>query len=445
MLHRRLGAAAVAALLGVGSEAAASGYAIREQSAVGQGTSFAGATARADDPSFLFFNRRRWAYLPGYQAAIVGSYIRPESRVDDGVATRNALLGGSRIFGSDGGDAGVNAFVPATYATAQLSPEWAVGLAVTAPFGLVTKYDNDFIGRYHALTSTLRTINLAPTVSYRPLPWLSFGASCRSSTPTRASPKRWISVRRARWAGSPLRRHAGAGSTGERRCGATTSPWAGRWSGVGAAGRHARRRLLPLRAVPQAGRATAYFQGAPGPLANSVNFRNTDVRAKLTTPETASFGVAQRVGERWTLLGDVSWTNWSRFRELRVDFDTGRAPSVSEQRWRDTWAVAVGAEYLVADGLRVRAGVAYDNSPARDVTRTPRIPDSDRYWLSVGASYQVLRNVELTAAYTHIFADDAKVRLRDRGPGTENFLRGQPRRQLLGERGHRRGAGAVMF
>jgi long-chain fatty acid transport protein len=423
-LHRRLGAAALAALLGVGSEAAASGYAIREQSAVGQGTSFAGATARADDPSFLFFNPAALAYLPGYQAAIVGSYIRPESRVDDGVATRNALLGGSRIFGSDGGDAGVNAFVPATYATAQLSPEWAVGLAVTAPFGLVTKYDNDFIGRYHALTSTLRTINLAPTVSYRPLPWLSFGASLQIQhayarisqavdfgsagalgglAPFGVTPGRFDG--RATVRGDDI----AVGWT----VGAVWEPQDG--TRVGVSFRSALFHKLE---------GDGYFQGAPGPLANSVNFRNTDVRAKLTTPETASFGVAQRVGERWTLLGDVSWTNWSRFRELRVDFDTGRAPSVSEQRWRDTWAVAVGAEYLVADGLRVRAGVAYDNSPARDVTRTPRIPDSDRYWLSVGASYQVLRNVELTAAYTHIFADDAKVRLRDRGPGTENFLRG---------------------
>ena len=168
----------------------------------------------------------------------------------------------------------------------------------------------------------------------------------------------------------------------------------------------------------------AYFQGAPGPLANSPNFRNTDGRAKLTTPESLSLGFAQRVGQRWTLLGDLSWTNWSRFKELRVEFDSGRPDSVSEQRWRDTWALSLGAEYLVADGLRVRAGGAYDQSPARDRYRTPRIPDSDRWWLSVGASYQVLRNVELTAAYTHIFADDAKVRLRDTGPGSAEFLRG---------------------
>ncbi len=74
MLHRRLGAAAVAAaLLGAGGEAAASGYLLREQSAVGQGSSFAGATARADDPSFLFFNPAALGWHSGYQAAVVGS------------------------------------------------------------------------------------------------------------------------------------------------------------------------------------------------------------------------------------------------------------------------------------------------------------------------------------------------------------------------------------
>jgi long-chain fatty acid transport protein len=107
-----------------------------------------------------------------------------------------------------------------------------------------------------------------------------------------------------------------------------------------------------------------------------------------------------------------------------VDFDSGRAPSVVEQRWRDTWFVSLGTEYRATEALRLRAGVAWDKTPVRDETRTPRIPDSDRYWLSFGASYQVLRNVELSAAYTHIFADDSNVSLRDRGPNTNDFLRG---------------------
>jgi long-chain fatty acid transport protein len=130
----------------------------------------------------------------------------------------------------------------------------------------------------------------------------------------------------------------------------------------------------------------AYFQGAPGPLANSVNFRNTDGKAKLTTPESLSFGVAQRVGERGRCSATCPGLTGPASASCGWTSRAGGAPSVSSQNWRDTWALALGAEYLVADGLRVRAGAAYDQSPARDAFRTPRIPDSDRYWLSVGAA-----------------------------------------------------------
>ena len=426
MFERRLGAAFVAAALaaGAGGEAAASGYLLREQSAVGQGSSFAGATARADDPSFLFFNPAALGYLPGYQAAIVGSYIRPESEVESGSASRSAFLGGTPITGSLGGDAGLNAFVPAVYSTAQLSPEWAIGLAATAPFGLVTKYDTDFIGRYHALTSTLRTFNVAPTISYRPVPWFSIGASLQIQ---HAYARLSTGIDGGAFIPAPVRPPPGLiDGRGTVRgddvavgwtLGAVWEPADG--TRVGPSFRSALFHKLE---------GDGYFEGVPAQVANApalgATFRNSDVRAKLTTPEILSFGVAQRAGQRWTLLGDLSWTNWSRFRELRVNYASGRAPLVSEQNWRDTWAIALGAEYQATDALRLRAGVAYDQSPARDRYRNPRIPDSDRYWLSVGASYQVLRNVELTAAYTHIFANDAKVRLRDPGPGSAEFLRG---------------------
>lgn len=415
----------MAAMLAASGDAAASGYAVREQSAVGQGSSFAGATARADDPSFMFFNPATLGWLSGTQAAVVGSYIRPESEVESGTATRAAILGGSPITGGLGGDAGLNAFVPAVYTSAQLSPEWAIGLSVTSPFGLVTKYDTDFIGRYHALTSTLRTVNVAPTVSYRPVPWLSIGASLQIqhayARVSNAVDFGAVGALAGFALGGGLRPGAADGRATVRgddiavgwTLGAVWEPADG--TRVGVSFRSALFHKLE---------GDAYFQGAPGSFANRGAFQNTDARAKLTTPENLSFGVAQRLGERWTLLGDLSWTNWSRFRELRVDFESGRAPNVSEQNWRDTWSLALGAEYHATDALRLRAGGAYDQSPARDAYRTPRIPDSDRYWLSVGASYWALRNVELTAAYTHVFADDAKVRLRDRGPGTNDFLRG---------------------
>ena len=424
MPHRRLVAAAIAAMLGMGGEAAASGYALREQSAVGQGSSFAGATARADDPSFMFFNPATLGYLSGNQAAVVGSYIRPEARSENGVATRAGILGGSAIVGSQGGDAAYDAFVPAVYSSARINEEWAIGLAVTSPWGLVTKYDNDFIGRYHALTSSLRTINVAPMVAYRPLPWLTVGAALQvqHASARLSNAVDFGSVGALAGLGPlglrPGSRDGRATVKGDDisvgwQLGAVWEPQAG--TRVGLAFRSAIFHELD---------GDARFQGAPGPLAASNTFRNTDARAKLTTPESFSFGVAQRLGERWTLLSDVSWTNWSRFRELRGEFESGRVPIVTDQRWRDTWAFSLGAEYRATDALRLRAGGAYDRTPVPNSTRTPRIPDSDRYWLSVGASYQIMRSLELTAAYTHVFAEDARVSLRDRGPGTNDFLRG---------------------
>jgi long-chain fatty acid transport protein len=422
VFFRVAGAGALAAVVVTG-EAAASGYGLREQSAVGQGTSFAGVTARGDDPSLSFFNPATIALLPGIQAALTASYISPYSEARNGTATRTTILGGGAIDGRVGGDAASDAVVPAFYATAQVAPDWTLGIAVTAPWGLVTKYDSDFIGRYHGLTSELATINVAPTIAWRALPNLSIGAAiqiqhidARLSNAVDFGAVGFLNPQLRAAGFRPGARDGRATIEGDDvgfgvQLGAIWEPVPG--TKLGAAWRSAVSHTL---------RGDARFEGVPAPLAGAFP-ANQGVRAKVVTPDIASLGLAQAVGDRWTLLADLSWTNWSRFRELRVDFENGTS-SVTEERWRDTVSVALGAEYRWSDALRLRAGVAYDPTPVREETRTPRIPDSDRYWLSVGASWQATRNVELTAGYTHIFAQDTDVRLRDRGPGTSDFLRG---------------------
>ncbi len=115
---------------------------------------------------------------------------------------------------------------------------------------------------------------------------------------------------------------------------------------------------------------------------------------------------------------------WSRFRNLLVEFDSGRPPSVTEEQWRDSWFFSAGAEYRWNEKLTLRGGVAYDQTPVRAAERTPRLPDNDRTWLSVGASSQVVSNAVLTASYCHIFVADSTVSLGDPGPGNFNLLRG---------------------
>lgn len=407
---------AVGTLVGTGP-ADATGYQLREQSAVGQGASFAGAAARGDDPSFLFFNPAAMAWLPGTQGALVGSGIFPGVEAQSGSATRNAAFRGSPIIGSLGGDIGVDAFVPANYATIALAEDFRFGVSVNSPWGLVTKSPNDFIGRYHALTSSLRTINLSPAVSWRPLPNLAFGAALQvQHAATRLSSAVDYGAAGARAGLIPGSRDGRSTVSGNDtsfgwHIGTQWEPLPG--TRLGAAFRSA---------VFHEIKGDVNFEGVPAPLRPA--FANSSARAKLVTPETATFGLSQQVSAGWTLLAGAEWTNWSRFRDLVVNFDSGRAPSITEQRWRDSWFFSAGAEYHWNERLTFRGGVAYDQTPVQTAERTPRIPDNDRYWLSVGASYQVMPNVILTGGYSHIFASDARVSLQDPGPANTNLLRG---------------------
>ena len=48
--------------------------------------------------------------------------------------------------------------------------------------------------------------------------------------------------------------------------------------------------------------------------------------------------------------------------------------------------------------------------------RGTRLPDNDRLWLSVGATYNWNERLALELAYSHIFVDDAPITLGPRQP-----------------------------
>ena len=73
------------------------------------------------------------------------------------------------------------------------------------------------------------------------------------------------------------------------------------------------------------------------------------------------------------------------------------------------WRVSVGANYRVNDRWMVRGGLAFDQSPVNDVDRTPRLPDSDRTWLSIGAQYKHSKDLIVDAGFTYIIVEDSTI------------------------------------
>jgi long-chain fatty acid transport protein len=138
---------------------------------------------------------------------------------------------------------------------------------------------------------------------------------------------------------------------------------------------------------------------------------NTKVSAAVALPENFSVSAFSKLDDRWDLMGDVTWTNWSRFNELRIirENGTGSTLAVTPENWHNTMRYSVGANYHYSDALKLRAGLAYDKEAIDDAFRTARIPGNDRKWVSLGACYQVTTAGKVDVGYSHLFISDAKV------------------------------------
>lgn len=424
--------AAIAALAAAGDLACASGFALREQSVSAQGNAFAGATAAAEDPTYMFFNPAALALQPASQVVTAATWLAPSWKLKGKSAS---TLAGTPITGGNGGsDVSDDVLLPAFYGVVAIDNPLPIGrnlrfgLGVNAPFGLETDYNQGWLGRYQALQSKLQTININPAVALEVLDRLSLGAGLQvqyvsaelsnaidfgsiGATIPALAPIAQPTQQdgRARVEGSDW----GVGYT----LGAVYKPWDGTRLGIGYRS-HIRHEL----------KGDARFRFDDAGIGQAISaatgaFSKTGVRTKLDLPESVSIGASQALGRRWTLLGEAAWTRWSRFDRLTIRFGNPAQPdSVTEEEWRDTWFFALGATYQARDDLVLRIGAAYDQSPVPNKTRTPRVPDQDRYWLSLGATYQAAKNLTISAGYTHIFLDDGSINLR--AADTGNAARG---------------------
>jgi len=398
----------------------AAGFALREQSASAQGNAFAGATAAAEDVSYMFFNPAALGFLNGYQALAVLSYIRPQSELS---AASGATVRASPIGGRTGADDVTDDVVtPALYGMAELAQGVRAGIGINVPFGLEIGYPGDWVGRYHVVNSELQTININPVLAWQPVDWLAFGAGLQvqyiDAEINNAIDFGTIGTVFGIPGAVPASQDGFAKLKGHDwgvgfNLGALVEPVKG--TRLGVAYRSEVEHELEGDAnfdLDSAGIGAA-LRAATGA------FANTGASTKVTTPTMLSAGIHQQLTPRWSLMGEVAWTEWSTFKELRISFDNpAQADNVTEEDWRDAFFVALGTTYKPAKEVTLRGGIAFDQTPVEDEHRTPLIPDADRYWLSVGIGWQPIHWLGLDAGYTHIFLDDADVDLSAADPGS---------------------------
>ena len=131
-----------------------------------------------------------------------------------------------------------------------------------------------------------------------------------------------------------------------------------------------------------------------------------------------SFGVYHRFLERWAVLAGIDWTNWSGIEELRIEFEgpefgPTQPDNITVQAWEDSFRYSLGLTYAWSDDLVLRFGVTYDETPVPDRTRTPRLPDGDRFWVAAGLGYRLNDRLSFDVGYAHLFVEDGDIDLED--------------------------------
>ncbi|MFG6159013.1 OmpP1/FadL family transporter [Halomonas sp. 1390] len=428
-------AIALASTALIAGQAAASGFQVREQSAKTLANALSNATAGAEDVSFMAYNPAAIGNIDGSQVAGGVAYIDASFELQDAEATS---LGGADYDLGGSRQGGESAVVPSFAAKTQLNEQFDLGLAIYAPYGLSTKYDEDWIGRYHAVETELKTIDFQPTLNYRASERLNLAVGLRAqyadATLSNSLDLASLGARTAQEQGNLAQAQALSSQAGRADGFAevTGDDWGYGYTlgalfqvtdktRIGASYRSEIDLTLDGEVAYSSDNATGQqvLEGAQA----QGRLRDGGGTADLTTPANLNLGVYHQLTDRLALMANAEWTEWSSFDELVVEFEDG-TNSTTTENWDDTWAFSVGANYALNQQWLLRAGLGIDESPVPSAEfRTPRVPDADRQWATFGTTWMPSPELGITAGYMHVFADDGGIDQRA-AIGNENESKG---------------------
>lgn len=429
---RRVAAAVASVCALAAGQAFGAAFALQENSGSGLGNAFAAGAAATEDVSSMWANPATLSKRMTMEGAGALHIVTPSIKFrDDGSQPAfNQPLGGS------GGDAGSTNFIPNMYVAVPINRQWVFGLGVNAPFGLVTEWDSDWVGRYQGIKSDVKTINVNPSVSWKPTDNFAIGLGVS-----------WQKIdadftSRVNYSGAIATAAQAAAAAGQippelipSIVGATPgldssvsikgddSAWgwnigvlwdATRDTQVGVAYRSKIKYKVSGNAnfdnpTPTVPPALAPVVGALTGAINSTALYNSGVTADIELPDIFNASIFSRLNDRWDVMADVQWTGWSSITELKFVRSTGTVLQNTPENFDDAWRISAGANYRMNDQWKFRGGVAWDQTPVQTAYRTVRLPDQDRWWLAVGAQYKMNNNLKFDAGFSYIWVRDASI------------------------------------
>lgn len=406
---------ATAMLLAAGGANAAA-FQLAEVSTSGLGRAYAGEAAIADNASVVATNPALMSLFKTAQFSTGGVYI--DSRINmNGDVNSDAIItstssGVKTIKHGSASQRNVipGAFVPNLYFVAPVNDKFALGAGMNVNFGLKSEYDDSYDAGIFGGKTDLSAINLNLSGAYRVTEGLSLGLGV-NAVYAKAQVERnagiivdslkdnqvqtALSVQK-----KPLKylhkylpsKDTSVVSLQDR------AAWGFGWNaGVMYQFNEANRIGLAYHSKVDIDFADRTATSVEADVIKAG--KKGDLT--LTLPDYLELSGFHQLTDKLAVHYSYKYTHWSRLTKLNASFEDGKKAFDKELQYSNNSRIALGASYNLYEKLTLRAGIAYDQAASRH-QRSAAIPDTDRTWYSLGATYKFTPNLSVDLGYAYL-------------------------------------------
>jgi long-chain fatty acid transport protein len=326
---------------------------------------------------------------------------------------------GTPLSGGNGGDPGSPQVVPALAVVIPVGDSFRVGASISAPFGLKTEYDADWVGRYNAIKSDVKTVDFTVSAAWAVNERFSLGAGvilqrtdvtlsnavdfgtalCVGASPTDPS----LTCANPAFPFHPQ----SADGVVEVKGNDNSYGWL-----LGAQWRPTDNFTIGYShhsKIDHTLTGNADFT-VPASVAAVLGPMDGAIYAPLTTPTIDTLSARWDINQQFRLMSDIQRTGWNSLENVTIYRADGSLLGPPEAfDWKNTTFFSVGGEWDMSDAFTFRAGIGHDESPTNDRTRTPRLPDNTRNLYSIGMTWRATDAFSIDAAFQRISIDSPSV------------------------------------
>ena len=375
----------------------------------------AGVAAEAYDASTAWYNPAGLVLLHKQQMILGGVGVLPSSSLSGTsqfITFQAPVPPYTQSFQNLNG--AENGFVPSFYYAKPLSSLATFAVSVTAPFGLSTNWDPNSPLRYGATLSAMQSVDISPELGWKLNDHVAVGAG---------PDFQYAKVKFNSVLGAPALLADPDPTEWDSASNNEGDSWGfGFHTGI-LVMFHENHTRIGLNYQSKVSHTFHGTSQLTGPLADpsgafaldSVFTSDSLVSNNIQFPYIVTLSGYQDVNEKLAVLSSLVFSGWNSFKTIELDNVAGfNATSyqpelidfISTENYRNAWRVALGANYRVNDQWMLRLGGGYDQTPTINAERTIRMPDADRWAVSIGGHYQPYSQIVIDAGYAYLQSID---------------------------------------